>query len=745
MRQDNGVAAHRLGSFRVAAGDKHRTGTHAARVADGTTGTTAADPGATRFVPRHRRKLPAGTSAHEKTLTHYISHHLIAKQAHFRLPADFFERLLNNGHNVLLLLDGLDEVADEGERAQVREAVEELVRSRDSMRTVVTCRSVAYRNGRTALGAGFREVAVQPLDFKQHIVPMVRQAYACIYPYDAGLRDERADELLAGIARLDEERHARLGDDTGALVSSPLMVRLLLIVHMNNRRLPEERADLFDKAVNALLQVDYGRDESDINELSADWEQFRDMAQHLAWHMHCQGADQGREIDERALKAALHQEADFTQHVNAFLAHARQRGSVIEERDGIYRFIHLAFQEFLVARHLREIVGAESREALLASLGSRLSDPWWREPILLLVGYRARQAKKPAEELLVALGAAGATADEKFFAAELAGSAALEMGIVGQAAKVACAWRIVTLLTDGDALCKSKAAVRTRAGDVLAELGDLRFDPQHFHLPAEDALGYVRIAADTTFRIGTRAADRKRVEKIIGTDVKDDEINDNLSPTPEFYIGRYPVTVAQFRAFVDLAGFVPGDADALRDQDSRPVRYVSWDEATTYCAWLNEMLASSPLLTNHPVAQLVREAGWRVALPSELEWEKAACGGLVDTIFPWGSAQDPERANCFESGVSNTSVVGCFAANGYGLHDMSGNVWEWTRSVNHAYPFQIAEPQSEVPNVVRRIVRGGAWDFAAGFVRCAYRGSFMLSDRHDDLGFRTVLSSTYVS
>ena len=95
----------------------------------------------------------------------------------------------------------------------------------------------------------------------QHIAPMVRQAYACIYPHDAALRAERADDLLDGIQRLEAERRARLGEQAEALVDSPLMVRLLLIVHVNNRKLPDERADLFDKAINALLQVDYGREE----------------------------------------------------------------------------------------------------------------------------------------------------------------------------------------------------------------------------------------------------------------------------------------------------------------------------------------------------------------------------------------------------------------------------------------------------------------------------------------------------
>ena len=357
------------------------------------------------FVPlasfaRHRRSLSTNAPAREKTLAHFISHHLISKQADFDLPTDFFVQLLKDGRDVILLLDGLDEVANENERAEVRQSVEELVGGRDSMRVVVTCRTVAYRSGRTALGAKFGEIVVQPLDPEQHIAPMVRQAYTCIYPNDAALRVERVNDLLGGIQKLEEERRIRLGEDAEALVDSPLMVRLLLIVHVNNRTLPDERADLFDKAINALLQVDYGREESDIRELSTDWKLFRDMAQHLAFHMHQQGHDQGREIEEQALKAALRQEAEFKPRIADVLSHARQRGSVLEEREGTYRFIHLAFQEFLVAHYLREVTGGEGREAILAFLNDRLDDPWWREPILLLAGYMGANAAKSARDFL---------------------------------------------------------------------------------------------------------------------------------------------------------------------------------------------------------------------------------------------------------------------------------------------------------------------------------------------------------
>ncbi|MGH8584848.1 MAG: formylglycine-generating enzyme family protein, partial [Gammaproteobacteria bacterium] len=500
---------------------------------------------------------------------------------------------------------------------------------------------------------------------------------------------------------------------------------------------------------------DYGREESDIRELSTDWKLYRDMAQHLAFHMHQQGRDQGREIEEPALKRTLRTEPEFQPHIDDFLSHARQRGSVLEERDGAYRFIHLAFQEFLVARYLREVTGGEGREAILAFLDKRLDDPWWREPILLLAGYMAANAAKSAREFVGALARSGDTANAQFAAAELAGVSVLEWREGGDGIRTDCAQRVVDLLRDTSALMDSKPIVRARAGDALAQLRDPRFDPQRFHLPSDDMLGFVRIAADPAFRIGTRKANAQRVAEIIGTAVPDDEVNDAPIPTPEFYIARYPVTVAQFRAFVEATGFQIGDADALRDPDSRPVRWVSWHEARAYCDWLNKMLATSPALEGIAVARLVREGRWRIALPSELEWEKAARGGRSDAVFSWGDTPDPDRANYYDSGIGDTSAVGCFPANDFGLHDIIGNVWEWTRSLwgkdsrrpDFAYPYEPHDPNRErfkAGNDVLRVVRGGSWSYFQVIARCASRLRFPPVDRHDFIGFRVVLRSAPV-
>jgi formylglycine-generating enzyme required for sulfatase activity len=704
------------------------------------------------FVPlasfaRYLRDLTRNTPAQQRTLAFFISHHLISKQADFDLPEDFFVQLLRGGQDVLLLLDGLDEVANEDERALVRQSVEELVSGRPHMRVLVTCRSIAYRGIRTALAADFKEITVQPLDFDAHIVPMVTQAYACIHPEDKVRRQERTVDLLNGIAELERVRRARLGERASNLADSPLMVRLLLIVHVSNATLPNQRSELFEKAVNALLQVDYGVEVSNNNELKSDWTQFRDMAQHLAYVMHSAGEEAGREIDESSLKAALNSEADFKPRIAEFLLHARNRGSLLEERDGSFRFIHLAFQEFLVARYLHEIVGGVGgHAAILAKLSANFQDPWWREPILLLFGHKAAAAPSPANDFIELVSGAGDTAHSQFAAAELAGTGALEWKNSSAALRQQLALRIVGLLSHSAALLDTPAPVRALAGETLSQLGDPRFDVNRLHLPADADHGFVHIKPDASFRVGTRSADRARVEAATGKAIFEDEVNDALTPTQAFYIAKFPVTVAQFKAYLQATGPKPVDPDALRDADLRPVRWVNWHEARAYCEWLTTELRGSQVFNESAIARLVREEAWTVELPTEYEWEKAARGGLAGAVFSWGDDIDPQRANYDDSGVDNTSAVGCFPSNGYGLHDMLGNVWQWTGSAyfDDSYKLPLSTGNALKNKDDRWVVRGGSWNVSADGARCAYRYGGTADDRYGGVGFRVVLRSAPV-
>jgi formylglycine-generating enzyme required for sulfatase activity len=266
-------------------------------------------------------------------------------------------------------------------------------------------------------------------------------------------------------------------------------------------------------------------------------------------------------------------------------------------------------------------------------------------------------------------------------------------------------------------------------------------------LPADANLGFVHIDADPGFCIGTRSADRDRVAKAIGAKVGDNEINDAPTPTHEFHIARFPVTVSQFQAFVGATGFKVGDEGSLRDPGSRPVRRVSRREAIAYCHWLNNVFATSPLFADSHIGRLIRNHGWRVALPSELEWEKAARGGREGAAYPWGDTSDPQRANYDDAGINDTSVVGCFPANHYDLHDMIGNVWEWTRSAWDVCPYSLDDPVRENLNAEddkHRVLRGGARNDSRDYARCAHRVSSPPEVHFESLGFGVVLRSSPV-
>jgi formylglycine-generating enzyme required for sulfatase activity len=116
-------------------------------------------------------------------------------------------------------------------------------------------------------------------------------------------------------------------------------------------------------------------------------------------------------------------------------------------------------------------------------------------------------------------------------------------------------------------------------------------------------------------------------------------------------------------------------------------------------------------------------------------------------VFPWGDTPDPNRANYNESGIDDTSAVGCFPANGFGLHDLIGNVWEWTRSGYGPYPYRRDDGREnpEPKDDDRLVVRGGSWDHSRNNARFAFRGWDPPDSRDVNLGFRVVLRSPPVS
>jgi formylglycine-generating enzyme required for sulfatase activity len=158
---------------------------------------------------------------------------------------------------------------------------------------------------------------------------------------------------------------------------------------------------------------------------------------------------------------------------------------------------------------------------------------------------------------------------------------------------------------------------------------------------------------------------------------------------------------------------------------NHPVVGVTWYEAVAFCRWLTEQLPAcgEPLKVWRDGQIVTSELGsLEVILPSEMQWEKGA-RGVDGRIYPWGDEADPERANYDDTGIGTTSAVGAFpgGVSPYGVLDMGGNVWEWTRSLRRDYPYDPDDGRESLDAEGLRVVRGGSFSSRGRFVRCACR------------------------
>jgi sulfatase modifying factor 1 len=252
-----------------------------------------------------------------------------------------------------------------------------------------------------------------------------------------------------------------------------------------------------------------------------------------------------------------------------------------------------------------------------------------------------------------------------------------------------------------------------------------------------------------------------------------------------FRIDERPVTVAQFRRFVKETGYVtvaerPLDPDLYPNADPallvpgslvfRPTRgptnlsdYRNWWVYTPGACWSRPEGPGSDTYTRgrHPVTHVAYEdaesyALWAgKALPTEAEWEYAARGGLEGKAFSWGDEPTPGgrlMANSWQGefpwqnlrldGYAGTSPAGAFPANGYGLYDMTGNVWEWTCdpfTASHEQAPCCGPPADEL--IPRRIIKGGSHLCAPNYClrfRPAARQGEAVDTSTGHIGFRCV-------
>jgi formylglycine-generating enzyme required for sulfatase activity len=230
-----------------------------------------------------------------------------------------------------------------------------------------------------------------------------------------------------------------------------------------------------------------------------------------------------------------------------------------------------------------------------------------------------------------------------------------------------------------------------------------------------------------------------------------DELQHNVTISRGFWMGRFLVTQRDYLALVgeDPSSFTTNDyfGNPISPDPSRPVEQVTWYDASNYCA----------LRTQREIATGLIPANYVYRLPTESEWEYAARAGTT-TAFYLGSGLHSGQANfdgrweydaasgriAKPNGIylGATTPVGSYAANGWGLHDMIGNVYEWCQDWYGAYPAGTAvDPQGPATGLYR-VFRGGSWHYEARYCRPAYRAYAFPGQLDESFGFRVVLAPT---
>ncbi|GAB4210933.1 MAG: hypothetical protein OHK0022_44860 [Roseiflexaceae bacterium] len=636
----------------------------------------------------------------------------------------------------LLLFDGLDEVPVDGApgvatRLATLRAVREFARRYPHCPAVLTCRTRAFdQTLRGELGWQVDTLAPFTLGQIRHFIPAWHAELVAKAQLDAAQAEQLGQRLLGAIT---DPNRPRLRE----MAQTPLLLTLMALILFDQGELPRDRPQLYERVLELLLgQWDQVRDGQSLGEALGlpgwDSNYIRLLLDRLSYEAHAtasSGDGRGR------LSRAMLRNALIT-----FFEDAKVPGpgdtalrclDYMEQRSGLlapdgpesFVFAHLTLQEHCAGRHL-----VESTDEPVVTLLAHRTDDRWREPILLGLGLaRPGDLDRLLFELIDRAEAGQPKPLERWYrdlilAAEIGADRdwtylRTRPSVRVEAIQQALRRDLAVLLADQNQPLPVRE--RVRAGFLLGELSDPRFpvtveqwreEVQRMQA-GESGDYFCRVEAGTYW---------------IGSDDSDPEAHENEKPRhpvtfdAPFWIGRFPITNAQWQTWVEAGGQKSRFAD---DPDvnrlNQPVVSITWDMAVAFCTWLSG------------------ELGVAVRLPQEAEWE-AAARGPEGRRYPWGDEWAEDRAATKEDrevrGWGWSVPVGCYPAGAAtcGVLDMSGNVWEWTADVWQSYP-GARKPFREENG---RVVRGGSYLWARTHVRCGARfgGPLDLS-----VGFRVVV------
>lgn len=665
----------------------------------------------------------------EINLQAYLAEYFAARAEGVVSLAPLFREAIEHGKAVILL-DGLDEV--QSNRAVLVQKVEAFAHDvvARGNRVLVTSRIV-----------GYREAPLAPKDWALYTLldftPEAIQTFAskwCL-AFEKGTLGDTPEARRA--AKTEEQSLLEaLKNNPGVarLASNPLLLTILALIKRQGVELPKSRIKLYDRYLETLIEA-WNRAsalDKSAGRASLDYEATLEVLGPLALRIREENPTAGL-VGVKQLQDWLAEyytgeqwglkQGPAREKAREFLESVRHHSNLLVERgEGQYGFIHLTFEEALAAYGLVS-AGQIERSKTFATIQAHLTDPAWRETILLSVGVAGLTNRQPLVAGEIARAMLKMKCDQEYAGHHilLAGACLEDVGESGLGR--AAANEIQTALMEALANRALPPAAQRDAGFSLARTG---------WIPA-DLDAWVEIPAG---------------EFLYGDDKKKAKIE------KPFAMQKYPVTNLQFKRFMDAGGYEKEEfwstdgwvwrtgtydtkaTDSTKEYLSRrplekrhepyywhdekwnnplaPVVGVTWFEAEAYANWLG------------------KQEGREVRLPTEQEWERAA-RGTKGREYAWGDEFDKNKINNddFWKGVDfdkrSTTIVSQFKDGNTpeGISDLSGNVWEWTSSWYEK-------------EQVQRVLRGGSWFNSRWIVRCADRNRGVPDIFNDNLGFRLV-------
>ncbi len=584
----------------------------------------------------------------------------------------------------------MDEAPDRKVRERISRLIQNAARTYGGCRFIVTSRPAT--NVGEAVLPGFAQANISPLS-DEMVVKFLTEWCAALCGEGTDAAREHLAELLEAVrARPEIHRMAR----------NPVMLTALAVVHWNERRLPEQRAELYESIITWLARSREQRQ----GRATAD--ETVAVLQELALAMQDDRGGRKRQVAKRwaaeRIAAKVMKVAgkggrvteDWVARAERFLDEEEVDSGIIVGRGADVTYWHLTFQEFLAAKAIASRLDAQQQTILFADPG-KIYLPEWREVILLLAGILHEQGSEKVDGLVTAVLDTVAPNAKLAAQARCAGLLGNVLRDLAPVKYQVTDGRYQTLLDavmaifDRDKSRNVPIETRIEAADALGQAVDPRLDFRRNDY-------WVSIPAGK-FWMGAQAKQAKKPN--YDPDAASDESPVHEVHLDEFRIARYPVTVGQYLQFIDDEGYQdqrwwegggfgqfsePDDWESQLQYPSRPVVNVSWYEAAAFCAW----------------------AGFQ--LPTEAQWERAA-RGTEGRKYPWGDEEaDPQRLN-FEDKIGHPTPVGIYPLGNTpeGICDMAGNVGEWCQDWYGDYPAEaVSNPHGPSRGSVR-VIRGGGW------------------------------------